>query len=426
MKSKEDKEFHRSQAQQLKLSRTISMRPEIDWATVQFREVKREGFPPVTERKATVVACGTNRQPIDRTTLRTIRAMTSSWFGIHLEDVAVTDVNGGIVDDLSTGDGMSKEARMYADAKSHYEELWKTKIYECLAFIPGVVATVNVEVDPIISSESTKVDLDPQAVAVQSDSFTKTSQSRPSGGGRPGAVPNEVAGNQPRSLSTMSAQETSADESREQQVSVAGHEQTRQRQATLVPKLVTAAVSIPTSYYKKVWHERNPTAPDQEPREPTAPDLDPIEVEIMQSVEEIVTVNLPVAPSADNSLTQVKVSSYDDLTVPPPEQPSMVATAGSWLAGNWQKIGLFVVGLISLLVLRSMTRATAPASSPGAAAAPSAPLEEEQQEEPEPHPVLHRRGASSGSSLREELTAIVREDPDAAANVLRTWIGDAA
>jgi flagellar M-ring protein FliF len=51
---------------------------------------------------------------------------------------------------------------------------------------------------------------------------------------------------------------------------------------------------------------------------------------------------------------------------------------------------------------------------------------EEQQEEPEPHPVLHRRGASSGSSLREELTAIVREDPDAAANVLRTWIGDAA
>ncbi len=29
-------------------------------------------------------------------------------------------------------------------------------------------------------------------------------------------------------------------------------------------------------------------------------------------------------------------------------------------------------------------------------------------------------------TLRQELSALVKEDPNAAANVLRTWIGDAA
>ena len=40
--------------------------------------------------------------------------------------------------------------------------------------------------------------------------------------------------------------------------------------------------------------------------------------------------------------------------------------------------------------------------------------------------ILQRRTSSTGGSLRDELTTMVREDPDAAANVLRNWIGDAA
>jgi flagellar M-ring protein FliF len=54
--------------------------------------------------------------------------------------------------------------------------------------------------------------------------------------------------------------------------------------------------------------------------------------------------------------------------------------------------------------------------------------EEEEQEEEEELPVitLNRRSDQSGMSLRQELISMVREDPDAAASVLRTWIGDAA
>ena len=81
-------------------------------------------------------------------------------------------------------------------------------------------------------------------------------------------------------------------------------------------------------------------------------------------------------------------------------------------------------------MLRSMVRSSAPLS-PVATVAVSVPTkttaEEPAEEAAEPEPIiLNRRVASSGASLRDELTAMVREDPDAAANVLRNWIGDAA
>lgn len=34
-----------------------------------------------------------------------------------------------------------------------------------------------------------------------------------------------------------------------------------------------------------------------------------------------------------------------------------------------------------------------------------------------------RRMAGSGPSLRDELSELVKEDPDSAANILRSWIG---
>lgn len=39
---------------------------------------------------------------------------------------------------------------------------------------------------------------------------------------------------------------------------------------------------------------------------------------------------------------------------------------------------------------------------------------------------LRGRSSSKGRSLRDELTELVRDDPDAAANVLQNWITEAA
>lgn len=50
----------------------------------------------------------------------------------------------------------------------------------------------------------------------------------------------------------------------------------------------------------------------------------------------------------------------------------------------------------------------------------------ESTEEAEPEKVLKRRFQTSGPDLRAELQEIVKENPDAAANILRSWIGEAA
>jgi flagellar M-ring protein FliF len=91
-------------------------------------------------------------------------------------------------------------------------------------------------------------------------------------------------------------------------------------------------------------------------------------------------------------------------------------------------MGLLGVGLVSLFVLRSMIRsATPPVTSDAAQALPElAQVSDEPMDEEEAEAMLHRRAPSTGATLQEELILMVRDDPDAAANVLRTWIGDAA
>jgi flagellar M-ring protein FliF len=90
------------------------------------------------------------------------------------------------------------------------------------------------------------------------------------------------------------------------------------------------------------------------------------------------------------------------------------------------------LGLVSLVMLRSMVRAV-----PAAESLPT-PLAIDDEEsvavetavKGDTKPASTKSTAASrlkrrekgGPSLREELVEIVREDPDAAANVLRGWI----
>jgi flagellar M-ring protein FliF len=91
------------------------------------------------------------------------------------------------------------------------------------------------------------------------------------------------------------------------------------------------------------------------------------------------------------------------------------------------------VGLVSLLMLRSMVRAPA-GSAPAAAASTSQPaqprlaLHEPPADDDDPEPVraLKTHFTITGPDLKAELQDIVKENPDAAANILRSWIGEAA
>jgi flagellar M-ring protein FliF len=102
----------------------------------------------------------------------------------------------------------------------------------------------------------------------------------------------------------------------------------------------------------------------------------------------------------------------------------------AWLGNHWTTLGTGMLGLVSLVMLRSMVRSI-PAPEPIAAPIPLAARDDETPEpvagerpmaaKATPAQRLKRR-EKGGPSLREELVEVVREDPEAAANVLRSWI----
>ena len=427
--SKQLQDYRFTQAAQKKLGHWIRGLSGINNATVHFQEVKKPGFPPQVERTATIAVEAVGSRPLNRELVRTIRTTASGFFGIRPEDVTVTDLNG------NKAWGGTPESRdegwaemVYADTKRYLEDYWQRKIYDCLSVYPGVVVGVNVELDSDLASETKKVTVDPQPTAVESNTYRKTAESKPAVGGRPGAVPNEVPSNAPRDIASVTNQETTLDENREKQVSVAGHEETIRKKAPLIPKFVTATVWIPKSYFRTLWHQQHPTPAGTEPKVLDDAELVQIENDVTKKISDSIVHTLPRPEVGDSPYPQVHVTSYDDIPTIPLESPSLSSTALAWLSINWRSIGLLLLGLASLVMLRGMIRAaTSKAVTPAVSLPQLMPTEEPAEEESAEQPiVLQRRVASTGASLRDELTAMVREDPDAAANVLRTWIGDAA
>ncbi len=107
----------------------------------------------------------------------------------------------------------------------------------------------------------------------------------------------------------------------------------------------------------------------------------------------------------------------------------MQERAVEWLGRHGSTLGLGFLVLVSLVILRSTVRAApglparAPQATPAAAAA-AGQQEEASKKEEVPAQRRLRRLTGTGKTLRDELSELVSEDPDAAANILRTWIGN--
>jgi flagellar M-ring protein FliF len=152
-------------------------------------------------------------------------------------------------------------------------------------------------------------------------------------------------------------------------------------------------------------------------------------------VEEAVTILVPKEKGKDDPYPQTRVSFFDDFPAALPTPPSMATVAGQWAGDYWQSIAVFVLAFVALLMMRSMVGNVVPAPSAPSAInieqPPTAGGKEKEgsptaEEQTETMLKQRRRLNSSGPNLRDELRDLVREDPDAAANVLKVWIGDAA
>ncbi len=431
-------ELKHSNAKMKELALIISRMQGIESATVQFDEEARPGLSRA-KNKTAMVAVWTAGGSLDEEQVKAIRNVVSSAYaGLDRHSITITDMTSHLTFGGAVGPGGAAEGEnYYASYKLQYERDWVRKIRDQLSMIPGVKVNVNVEMSPELAHTSTSVKLDPKPVAMSaSESSRETTTQLPNHGGRPGALPNGV-GNQPVAVTTASTGtgESTSSESRSDQKNIAGHEQVVASTVPLAPKKVTAAIDVPSSYYAEVWRQRNPTPAGQQPKPPDAALLAQIETETTKRIQETVRNLLPPVIEGTNPYPHITVSTYTDLPTQAPTPPTLAAQAQGWLAENWQTLATIVLGCGCLLMVRSMVRSTAgsprlastAAAATGGAHGPRLAATPDADEEPvEPAVALRKRFQSSGPDLKAELHDLVKENPDAAANVLRMWIGDAA
>lgn len=431
--SNKTQERKTANAKMKELALIVSRMQGIEAATVQYDEELKPGLAR-TKQKTAMVAVWTTGGTLEEDQVKAIRNVVgSAYAGLDKQTITITDMSSNVTHGGNTGPGgISESESLYANHKLKYERDWQRKIADQLKMIAGAVVNVNVEMSPEIRHTTNTYKLDPKPIALGTEEFTKeSSTTTPGNAGRPGAVQNGV-GNSPAAIAatTTTGNESTTSESKTKTQNAAGQEYIATEGAALIPKKVTAAIDLPASYYTKVWRERNPTPAGQQPKPPDAAELAKIETETIKLVQEKVRNLLPPVIEGTNPYPHITVATYTDLAATPAAPPSLAAQGGDWLADNWRTVALIGLGGFSLLMLRSMVRSPGGSPAPAPAAATSGPrlaaTPEHDEDEPEPAAALRKKFGSSGPDLKAELHDLVKENPDAAANVLRMWIGDAA
>jgi flagellar biosynthesis/type III secretory pathway M-ring protein FliF/YscJ len=200
--------------------------------------------------------------------------------------------------------------------------------------------------------------------------------------------------------------------------------------AALAPTRVTASIDVPASYFLDVWRTRNAESQSNHGDAPSRAELHSIEAEVKANIEAAVVGMLPPWPAGAEPYRRVTITAYQDLPAPLEQGPSWARGASRWMAANWQLLGMAMLGAISLLLLPSVIRAAksppAKASTPSTDAAATGNDESPKEPPAATSKEPQHHVETSDQTLHEELQKRVRQDPQAAAKVLRHWIGDAA
>jgi flagellar M-ring protein FliF len=420
-------------ALQEELSRIIRQMTGIEEASVLIDSQQQAGLSQEKLATASISVKPQGSEPLDPSRVSAIRGLVAGAIaGLKPDNVIVADLNTGRVFHGDPQQGGEGSDNLYLAIKEAYERALKGKLLNALSYILGLTVEATVELDHERSSRSQSLKVDPKTVPLRITEKTKTRtrDGTSGGGGRPGFQ----AANTPATLASSPAAKGSREEEEDsgssQESEPILREHIEKETVGLTPKRATVAVGIPSSYFEKVWHERNPVKEGEEPKAPDAAALDAVREEVLGQVRKQVTALLPPLPAeaTQNTADPVTITAFQDIKPGALPGPSTVQKVLAWLSQHWSTLGL--IGLVGagLLMLRSMVRGV-PAPEPSTvslrvAATPEVPSEPGEAPETVAAKRL-RRLVAGGPNLRDELSELVKEDPDAAANILRTWIGQA-
>jgi len=405
------------------------MKTRVENAIVLYDEHESRDFHSLTPTKQ--ITASVSVKPVAGEILTPQRAKNIQRLVAHSVnmkpiDVGITNLGDG--GPAGTEGGISYEVidDEYLKTKVMFESQKRDSILGALRDIPGVSVEVNADFDDTVEETTHTAKPDPKTAARTETSQTEeTTSSSPDNGGQPG----QTSQGPNRQVATQSAAATPQNRTRNESTrtdNVVGIEDSRIVKRGYTPKEVWATVSIPGSYIKSLWTARNPTATAP----PKPEDLATVQTDAVQKVENIVdTLLLLQSNKGENTYKHVHVVVLDSLPVPTIEPPSMSSKAIAWTGRYWNTVAMIGVAMFSLLVLRSVVngKPNNPANATTASASSltlqaedaKAAAEESEEAGEEGRPKLRLK---KGTSVKADLMEIVREDPDAAADILRSWI----
>ncbi|MFO1065098.1 MAG: hypothetical protein U0892_14630 [Pirellulales bacterium] len=427
-------------ARQVELARMIEQIDGIERAMVSYDE-KRSGFGRNATQVASIGLRGTGGRPIDMELMRRIADSATTYFaGLRPENVTVFDLkNGGSY--RGSSDPNVLDQQPYIQAVRSYEAKYKREIAQLLRSYGDVEIGIGVELDPTLKRETEKVKFDPVGTATETTTTKKdTKSAKPLDGGRPGAEPNTAFAMKPASVSNANQQTAESKESSEDQKSVIGHEASLVKEAPLTPKRISVTIGVSEGYFTKLWLQRylqtNPGKTVKDLPAMTVVDRKNLKDEAEANIRGLVEGILPSVREGDDRHPLVTVVFNPEIPLPPVAETSVTQTAMTWFGTNWSTVGLFGLVGFSLMMMFNWVKAQAPSEKEKqfqhgfglevpSAMSVSLELGDEEKpsnEEDEDSPAFQ----ITGGEIKEELSSLVKSNPDAAVNLLRTWIGDAA
>jgi flagellar M-ring protein FliF len=405
----------------------------VEDALVVYDSEKKGGLRPEKISTALVTVKLKGGRPLSEERVPDFqRAVAAGIAGLSPEEVAVTDQKSGRTFGGRGADGTSNTSEnRYLASMKKYKTEYEESIRKALEYVPGVTVSANVVLNTELRNHQEKVTVDPKAVVISSqDRSTNSTTKGPEPNGRPGlqnqgGVPNAGAALAGGGKGSESTEETSES----QLQNVVSHGRSDIEMAPLTPNRVNVAVGVPSSYFESIWRERNPTPAGEEPKpidDAAKAAIAQIQTEEIAKITKHILGQVPLPAEAGiDPTTLITVTPFTTIAAPELSGPSITDKALSWAGAYWSTAGMIGLALVSLLMLRSMIRSGPPV--PETAAGPVRVASEPAAEEAEPVEApksRFKRKLGTGPSLRDELADIVREDPDAAANILRSWIGN--
>lgn len=432
--SKEDKRQQVKAAREHQLSLILQEMDGIEEAYVLFNE-STERVDRSPNLKQRVVTASVNvragrEDALDAQRVKMIRRLVASSIGGSPSDVTVADISGGRVFGGSSDGEIDATEHPYYQQQMHVERQVRDKIKDLLLNIPGVLVQVGVELDPMTQETTKDVKLDPKGFAVHSTAREEESINRNTKpGGLVGTQANDAIGpngNGSPALTTAGAtNENETSFAEEASDYLPSHTELVSRKIGLTPQRITATIRIPSDYWENVWRDKNKPADGGDAPAPSPDDLDNFAESQSVKIQDAVVALLGGKDTGENKYARVSVTTYHHSPEEPPEGPSLAMSAVAWVGSNWTTIGMMGIAMFSLVMLRSMVKSL-PTGDAAPAAAATFEIEPTSDDETEEDPDRPRLRLRKGDSLKDDLGDIVREDPDAAASILRSWIGAAS